>query len=85
MKRTALLLVSLLGLIALSCRDGGERASPTTPTGQAATTAAPPKAALLPVGLANAATHQDIPTYDGSGQGVHPDIAYFPEGWRGGE
>jgi hypothetical protein len=23
------------------------------------------------------------PTYDGSGQAVHPDIAYFPAGWHG--
>jgi len=87
MRRTALVLVSLLGLmglIALSCRDGGESASPTTPTGQVtAATAEPTKTEPLPVGLANAATHQDIPTYDGSGQVVHPDIVYFPEGWRG--
>ncbi len=24
-----------------------------------------------------------IPTYEGSGQAVHPDVVYFPEGWNG--
>src|SRR4030042_6681297 len=84
MKRTVLLLIPLLGLIALSCRDGGESASSTTPAGQvAAATAEPTKTEPLPAGLANAATHQDVPTYDGSGQVVHPDIAYFLQGWHG--
>ena len=84
MRRTALLPVLLLGVMALSCGDGGGRASPTAPTGQAATpTAAPTKAAPLPAGLANAATHQNVPTYDGTGQAVHPDIAFFPDGWHG--
>ena len=27
----------------------------------------------------------DVPTYDGSGQGVEPDVLYFPGGWRGWE
>ncbi len=35
--------------------------------------------------LANAARPQITPTYDGSGQAVHPDIVYFPHGWRGWE
>lgn len=26
---------------------------------------------------------QDTPTYDGSGQSVHPDVLYFPQGWNG--
>ncbi len=33
--------------------------------------------------MANAPTFQEIPTYDGSGQATHPDIAYFPDGWHG--
>jgi hypothetical protein len=36
-----------------------------------------------PLLLSNAAAYQEIPTYDGSGQTVHPDIAYFPDGWHG--
>ena len=35
--------------------------------------------------LVNAATHQTTPTYDGSGQIVHPGIVYFPSGWHGYE
>jgi hypothetical protein len=26
-----------------------------------------------------------VPTYDGSGQAVHPDVLWFPQGWRGWE
>ncbi len=33
--------------------------------------------------LANATTPQDTPTYDDSGQVVHPDIVYFANGWNG--
>jgi hypothetical protein len=33
--------------------------------------------------LSNAATWQITLTYDGSGQVVHPDIAYFPDAWHG--
>ena len=33
--------------------------------------------------LSNASTWQNTPTYDGSGQVVHPDIVYFPNGWNG--
>jgi len=87
MRRTTLVLVSLLGLmglIALSCRDGGESASPTISTAQVtAATAEPTKTEPLPAGLANAVTYQEVPTYDGTGQAVHPDIAFFPSGWHG--
>ena len=38
---------------------------------------------VRPPTLANAPTFQEIPTYDGSGQAMHPDIAYFPDGWHG--
>lgn len=33
--------------------------------------------------LANANWALDIPTYDGSGQTVHPSVVYFPNGWHG--
>ncbi|MDD5614305.1 MAG: hypothetical protein PHQ54_04460 [Candidatus Omnitrophica bacterium] len=31
----------------------------------------------------NSGNYLRTPTYDGSGQAVHPDIVYFPEGWQG--
>jgi hypothetical protein len=33
--------------------------------------------------LANAPGPQVMPTYDGSGEAVHPDVSYFPRGWHG--
>lgn len=34
--------------------------------------------------LANAATYlKQTPTYDGSGQAIHPDVLHFPKGWNG--
>lgn len=33
--------------------------------------------------LPNAANALVTPTYDGSGQGMHPAVAYFPSGWHG--
>src|SRR3974390_1920496 len=33
--------------------------------------------------MANAPAPQITPTYDGSGQVVHPGIVYFPSGWNG--
>lgn len=35
--------------------------------------------------LRNAPTYLTTPTYDGSGQTVHPDVAHFPRGWNGYE
>jgi hypothetical protein len=35
------------------------------------------------VSATHAATPQVTPTYDGSGQVVHPSLAYAPEGWHG--
>lgn len=32
---------------------------------------------------ASAASYQATPTYDGSGESVHPDVLYFPLGWNG--
>jgi hypothetical protein len=31
----------------------------------------------------NAPYYSNIPTYEGSGQAVHPDVLYFPGGWNG--
>lgn len=36
-----------------------------------------------PTGLENAANPLTTPTYDGSGQAVHPDIVYFDTPWNG--
>ncbi|MDD3284777.1 MAG: DUF2341 domain-containing protein, partial [Patescibacteria group bacterium] len=33
--------------------------------------------------LSNAETYQTIPTYDDSGQAIHPDIVYFDTPWNG--
>ena len=33
--------------------------------------------------LENADTYQTTPTYDGSGQSIHPDVLFFPNGWNG--
>lgn len=33
--------------------------------------------------FANAPFYLNIPTYEGSGQEVHPDLVYFPQGWHG--
>jgi hypothetical protein len=33
--------------------------------------------------LTSAANFQTLPTYDGSGQAVHPDVLYFANGWHG--
>lgn len=35
--------------------------------------------------LYNAVTYLETPTYDGSGQAIHPDIYYNPNGWNGWE
>ena len=35
--------------------------------------------------LANAPSPQVTPTYDGSGEAVHPDVVLFANGWRGWE
>ncbi|MFI7681000.1 DUF2341 domain-containing protein [Actinophytocola sp. NPDC049390] len=33
--------------------------------------------------LLNAPSPSTTPTYDGSGQAVHPDVVHFPQGWNG--
>ena len=34
---------------------------------------------------ATAVVELTVPTYDGSGEAVHPDVLWFPEGWHGWE
>lgn len=88
--RVALLSMSLVSLIALACLGGGA-AEPTpdpTPTPALEQTAAPtatppPETPTEALALTNAPSYQEIPTYDGTGQAVHPDVVYFPEGWQG--
>lgn len=84
--------VSFLALVVLLVPACGGRAAPTaTPTRQPSATAVPTPAATvtttqaapLQAVLTNAETFLSIPTYDGSGQAVHPDIAYFSRGWHG--
>jgi hypothetical protein len=71
----ALALASLVG--ALACGHGGSTdASPLTE----------PPETLLEWSAPSLADDPEIlvvPTYDGSGQSVHPDIVDFPEGWNG--
>jgi hypothetical protein len=91
MWRVCLALLSLVGLIALACGEGQREAPAVTPAEQ---TVGPSAETPLPGGtpteaparlpaLANAPAFQEIPTYDGSGQATHPDIAYFADGWHG--
>ncbi|MBN1427861.1 MAG: hypothetical protein JXB07_05705 [Anaerolineae bacterium] len=70
-RRTLLFLGLGLGLLAAAFA-----AQPYT-TGMAA-----PALYNRPV-LANAANPLSIPTYEGSGQAVHPDVVYVPGGWKG--
>jgi predicted GH43/DUF377 family glycosyl hydrolase len=83
----------LLGVVVAGCGSGSKRAAfanpPTVPPSTPAvapsptpTTAPSPTLRPLPV-FANAVSPLDIPTYEGSGQSVHPDVVYFPDGWRG--
>lgn len=82
--------VPLLALIVLACGGSTTRQLVTPRTPIAARISATPTAANtptpavpLPATLTNAQTFQNIPTYDGSGQVVHPDVAYFPAPWHG--
>jgi hypothetical protein len=40
-------------------------------------------APVQPRALSNASQPLDTPTYDGSGQAIHPGIVYMPGGWHG--
>ena len=79
------------GLVASACLGGGTSESGPAPTdqGNALPTATLPGSGTpepeptAPLPLTNAPTYLEVPTYDGSGQAVHPDVAFFPDGWRG--
>jgi len=91
MWRMSLALLPLVAFVAAACGQGRGGAPAVTPTEQTAGPTAetplpggtPTEAPARPPVLANAPAFQEIPTYDGSGQAMHPDIAYFPDGWRG--
>jgi hypothetical protein len=81
--------LSLLGLVTLACGGSGTR-QPGTPGVQITLLSATPTAEGTPTPmlpppplLANAQMFQNIPTYDGSEQVVHPDVVYFPGRWHG--
>jgi len=70
----------MLSVAFLGCRGSQSAAFgrlPATPS------PVPSPTPWSPPAFVNAAAPLDIPTYEGSGQVVHPDVAHFPEGWRG--
>lgn len=86
----AALVISLVSLVALACAGGGAVEPSATRTQQASVSPTdPPPASETPVTaltgaeLTNAPSYQEIPTYEGTGQAVHPDVVYFPDGWHG--
>lgn len=83
--RVAVLLVSIAGLVAVACATDGVAEPIVTPT-TALDTWVTPVTGVVPsgeTGLTNAPDYLRILTYEGSGQAVHPDVAFFPEGWNG--
>ena len=91
MWRISLALVLLVAFVAVGCGEGRGGAPAAAPSEQTVTRPAetplpgstPTEAPARPPALANALAFLEIPTYDGSGQAMHPDIAYFPDGWHG--
>lgn len=84
MGRVALLLISFVGLVALACATGGGTEPSVRPTpASAPTEPVTPVAPTGEAGLTNAPEYQRMLTYEGSGQAVHPDVVYFPDGWHG--
>ena len=75
------MLLALAAFLSLGCGDGPNGRPGGTETQP--TNGPPAEPPLRQTGLTNAAEFQSIPTYDGSGQAVHPDIADFPDGWQG--
>lgn len=57
--------------------------SPTPTTGPTPTPVDVFSIVIAPPSEPNAAAPLDIPTYDGSGQPVHPKVLYFADGWNG--
>lgn len=69
----------LTGLLLMGCTEGGgeDVATPVShPPGEARTYPVAPR-------LRNASAPLDTPTYEGSGQAMHPDVVAFPEPWHG--
>jgi hypothetical protein len=63
-------------LAAAGCHGGTAALNPLRPGPTASPTP------FSPPSFHNAAAPLDIPTYDGTGQAVHPDVIYFPKGWH---
>lgn len=78
----AMLSMAALGLFAVACA-GAAHAPDTTPTVPAPASPTATVRLSRPPALSHAPSYQNIPTYDGTGQAVHPDVVYFPDGWRG--
>jgi len=70
-------------MVACSESRGAVDAPEGVPSSTAVGVGAPTASVGLAFSLANAGDYLAIPTYDGSGQVVHPDIVYFSQGWRG--
>ena len=87
MASTWRILILVFASFAVACSAGTSVTPDATKPLTTPPTASPDEqpADLSPrqTGLINAPVHQTIPTYDGTGQAVHPDIAYFPNGWQG--
>ncbi|MBY0488275.1 MAG: glycoside hydrolase [Gemmatimonadaceae bacterium] len=75
----------LLSTLLLACAGAGEM--PTAPSTLVANTSAEVTGALPALTSENVfqrgVAAMSIPTYDGSGEAVHPDVVSFPEAWNG--
>jgi hypothetical protein len=77
--RRGLLALLVIGLTITACRDRAEATSSLTPPDESAAI----DEADIPSSVIVAPALIATPTYDGSGQLVHPDAAVFPERWQG--
>lgn len=68
---------SALLLALVACAPERHLAAPEEPSPRPSARAAPAPLVTL--------ARLAIPTYEGSGQAVHPDVLHFPTGWRGWE
>jgi len=73
------LLLSVVVVLGCGGSEGTAFGRPPTPSVEPSPTLAP----WSPPVFDNASSPLDLPTYDGSGQSVHPDVVYFPDGWHG--
>jgi hypothetical protein len=86
--RAAAAFCVILSAAVVGCGTGQKAAfggPPTVPpaTPSATPTVAPSPTPWSPPVFLNSAAPLDIPTYEASGQAVHPDVVYFPNGWHG--